>query len=393
MEGFKFLDEERQAGETYSENETPQSWINAATANWMSYLPDEMLLRSISIPGTHDSAALYGGLAVQANSMNITSQLNAGVRFLDIRTRRTKDALAIHHGSFFQHRMFGEVLEDIIIFLSQQPKEVIVMRLKADEHGAEKNSQDFATIWAYYMGRYGGCFATSTDANTTLKDVRGKIFLLANSFTDSEHGINYNDDNIFDTQDLYKVYWLAGDGINWKDDKAHLPGKKKVVNQYLDKANTSDKWVRNYLSGSTGMAPSDVARATNGSAYKHIGINWGKRNMGIVITDFPGEKLLYRIIKSNFAGVKEHPAKTFRCESQHSWVEFRLPASKAGQIIEIPSGAYNHYVFPKCNRVRWSNLSFCCTNAGWQHTSGNWDADAKCHGSAGSSPYVFCGNR
>jgi hypothetical protein len=392
MAEFKFLDEERQAGETYSHSDTLQPWINTAAANWMSYLSDDTLLRSISIPGTHDSAALHGGLAVQANSLSITAQLKAGVRFLDIRTRRTKDALAIHHGAFFQHQMFGNVLEDVIAFLAQQPKEVIIMRVKADEHGPEKNSQDFTTIWASYMARYGHIFATSTNANARLKDVRGRIFLLANSFTDSAHGISYHD-AIFDTQDLYKVYWLAGDGINWEDEKAHLPGKKKVVNQYLDKANSSDKWVRNYLSGSTGMAPSDVARAVNGSAYKHIGINWGRRNMGLVIMDFPGEKLLYRIIKSNFASVKEYPAKTFRCESQHSWVEFRLPAGKEGQIIEIRAGAYNHFASSKCNRVRWSNLSFYCSNSGWQHTSGNWDADGMCHGSAGNSPYVFVGNR
>jgi hypothetical protein len=86
--------------------------------------------------------------------------------------------------------------------------------------------------------------------------------------------------------------------------------------------------------------------------------------------------------------------QTFRSQSDHSWVEFRLPRANEGLIIQIPGGAYNNYVFPKCNRVYWGDLQFTCTSSGsWQRTSGSWDADALCHGSPGSSPYVATGNR
>ena len=86
--------------------------------------------------------------------------------------------------------------------------------------------------------------------------------------------------------------------------------------------------------------------------------------------------------------------RVFRVASEHSWAEFRLPQGNEGLIIQIPAGAYNKYVFPKCNRVWWDNLNFTCGSAGvWERTSGNWDADALCHGSPGSSPYVATGDR
>ncbi len=87
--------------------------------------------------------------------------------------------------------------------------------------------------------------------------------------------------------------------------------------------------------------------------------------------------------------------KTFRTQSDHSWAEFRLPVAKAGEIIKIKEGAYNKYVYPKCNRVWWSNLIFSCNpdSCEWERIEGKWDADAFCHGFPGDSPYVKVGTR
>jgi len=86
-------------------------------------------------------------------------------------------------------------------------------------------------------------------------------------------------------------------------------------------------------------------------------------------------------------------SRTFRSRSHHTWVEFRLPKnSKDGRVIKIQKGAHNKYVFPKCNRVRWTNLTFKCYCGTWKKVSGDWDADAFCHGTTKrNSPYVFVG--
>jgi len=87
--------------------------------------------------------------------------------------------------------------------------------------------------------------------------------------------------------------------------------------------------------------------------------------------------------------------KTFKSSSDHTWVEFRLPSAPANESINIDGGAYNKYVFPKCNRVWWENLRFTCnpTSCQWEKIKGNWDADALCHGGKGDSPYVFVGDK
>ncbi len=389
---FQFMDESSQPGGNFNTGNSPNAWIKTATNNWMAALPDTTPLKSISLPGTHDSGTRVSGLAVQTQSWTIKDQLEAGLRFLDIRTRRTKDSLAIHHSSIFLGMMFGDVMNAVSAFLASHPKEVIVMRIRADEHTAEDGSKDFATIWANYMKQYGNFIAQNTNSNPTLGSLRGKVFVLQNGWNDSTRGISYGGDT-FDIQDYYQVYFLAGEGIRGTET-ANLPGKKKKVNEYLDRAATSTKWVLNYLSGSTGMAPPDVARATNGEAYEHIGSSAGKKNLGTVIMDFPGEQLIYRIIKSNFKGKVSCGPRVFRSVSEHSWVEFRLPQGSEGQIIEIAGGAYNKYVFPKCNRVWWSDLAFSCGGTGtWEKTRGNWDSDALCTSSPGTSPYVATGNR
>jgi hypothetical protein len=106
----------------------------------------------------------------------------------------------------------------------------------------------------------------------------------------------------------------------------------------------------------------------------------------------PGIKAGNEVVEK--PGIKACSPRVFRSVSEHSWVEFRLPQGREGQVISISGGAYNKYVFPSCNRVWWDDLSFSCGSTGtWEKTRGNWGADGLCHGSPGSSPYVATGNR
>ena len=386
---IQLLDENGQSGSAFSTDGAPKSWLTAAVNNWMGGLPVATALSAMSIPGTHDSGAMHGGLAVQTQSLTIAEQLQAGLRYFDIRLRRTKTAFAVHHGSFYQHQMFGDVMNAVTAFLRAHPTEAVLMRVK-DEYTAEAGSASFADIWAGYMKRYGNYVYKGNGTFPTLGQIRGKVLVLRNADF-SGYGVTYSENTI---QDHYKVYFLAHKMVN--GDSVSLPSKKDEVAKYLDLAATSrtGKLVLNHLSGAEGMAPKDVARATDGAAYDHIGPYSGRKTLGVVIMDFPGDRMIYRVIKTNFSFSGSCPARTFRSVSAHSWVEFRLPAATRGRVIEIPGGAYNKYVFPKCNRVHWSDLSFFCgSNGQWTRTKGSWDSDALCHGSKGSSPYVAVGNK
>jgi hypothetical protein len=391
-----YYEEDAQLGSHFSDRPDPYGWIYEASRQWMSNLPDSIRLRDISLPGTHDSGARYGGIAAQTQTWTITKQLNAGIRFLDIRGRPTGKTLAIHHGAFFQNQMFGDVMNEAVRFLKENPSETIVMRVSANEHTPQPGSETAAQIWDRYRNSYQDYLYQGYNTNPMLFEVKGKIFVMLHGCKDCSHnGMWANSDKeVMEQQNYYQVFFLPHKqtkGSDW----ATLPSKKEKVRESIDKAENSKKWIINYLSGSTGMAPNDVARRVNGDAYEYLGTRSGKRKLGVIISDFPGEKLIYRIIKSNFDYSKKCScaAKVFRTASQKTWVEFRLPSASSGTKINISNGAFSKYVFPSCNRVYWSDLDFTCNpnTCQWEKTNGNWGSDILCHGSKGNSPYVFTG--
>jgi len=74
---------------------------NAAGNNWMASLNSGLYLSQFSIPGTHETMALYESLSGTAKCQNLSlsSQLDAGVRFVDIRCRHLNNTFVIHHRS------------------------------------------------------------------------------------------------------------------------------------------------------------------------------------------------------------------------------------------------------------------------------------------------------
>src|SRR5262249_19256178 len=94
--------------------------------NWMLNVPGDLLLSQLTIPGTHDSGALYWGDAVETQTQTIDSQLANGIRFLDIRGRHMNDVLYIHHDAFPQYLLFDAVQKMCHDFLEANPSECIV---------------------------------------------------------------------------------------------------------------------------------------------------------------------------------------------------------------------------------------------------------------------------
>src|SRR4051812_29463793 len=81
-----------------------------ADSAWMACQNDSLYVSQLSIPGTHDTGALWADDGVQciaayrytiAQTMNTFDQLNAGVRFLDIRfgseSWTTNPRLRVYH--------------------------------------------------------------------------------------------------------------------------------------------------------------------------------------------------------------------------------------------------------------------------------------------------------
>ncbi|MCB2615736.1 phosphatidylinositol-specific phospholipase C, partial [Listeria monocytogenes] len=67
---------------------------SVTTKQWMSALPDTTNLAALSIPGTHDTMSYHGDITwtltkplAQPQTMSLYQQLEAGIRYIDIRAK------------------------------------------------------------------------------------------------------------------------------------------------------------------------------------------------------------------------------------------------------------------------------------------------------------------
>ena len=100
---------------------------------WMTALPDERNIAELSIPGTHESAALYEPLnsgTAKCQNLTLGEQLAAGVRYFDIRCRHQSDGFEIYHGPLYQQQTFDQVLSTMYAFLDEHPPPTILMSVK-----------------------------------------------------------------------------------------------------------------------------------------------------------------------------------------------------------------------------------------------------------------------
>lgn len=162
-------------------NTAPQARMATAaisTTSWMQSLPNSYLLSQLSVPGSHDAGARYEPVSgtAKCQSLTIAEQLNAGIRFLDIRCRHIGDAYAIHHGSIYQNLNFDDVLNACFTFLTSNPGECIIMSVK-EEYDPSNNTRSFEQTFDAYTQKNPSRWYLGA-AIPNLGAVRGKIVLL-----------------------------------------------------------------------------------------------------------------------------------------------------------------------------------------------------------------------
>ena len=69
-----------------------------------------------------------------------SDQLEAGLRFFDIRIRHVHDELLIYHGPISQHNCLDNVVEELVQFLEIHPTEFVLFRLVNYVDDAEGNA-------------------------------------------------------------------------------------------------------------------------------------------------------------------------------------------------------------------------------------------------------------
>ncbi|WP_099049864.1 phosphatidylinositol-specific phospholipase C [Chryseobacterium indologenes] len=274
--------------------------------SWMSGLQDNISISKISIPGTHDSGArvdppVLSGTA-KTQDLSIAEQLNAGVRFLDIRCRHIDNAFAIHHGAIYQNLNFDDVLNACYAFLNSHPSETIIMSVK-EEYDPSNNTRSFEQTFDAYVQKNPSKWDLGANI-PTLGSVRGKIKLLRRFSSGTTKGINaspWADNTTFDinnsgvqlkVQDYYKV--------TNNDDKWN--GISSLLNEA--KNNTNGKLFVNFTSGyKPGIfgIPSIPTVSNNiNPRLKTFFQNNTQGSFGIMPIDFVNAELSELIVKTNF---------------------------------------------------------------------------------------------
>jgi Phosphatidylinositol-specific phospholipase C, X domain len=304
---------------------------STSNPDWMRALPDSRSLASISIPGTHETMAIHGGSLTETqenygdSGATLATQLNAGIRMIDIRARvNSGNSLTIHHGAVYQNANFTDVLNTLGTFLDQHPSETVVMRLKQECTGELGSCTDvggqssFQDIFDSYRDHNAAAlkhfWQKSTDRTAwaptpTLGTIRGKIVLAV---MNGPHGSPISNYGLAQFAD-----WHDGTSTYVQDDytvpnTGAIATKRDQVRRHLDNTNSGDqsKMYVNFGSGSSLFAqPYQVAGGGGGvqgvNPFLLIYLNQGTdthaevHRTGMMMLDYPGGGLISKIISFN----------------------------------------------------------------------------------------------
>lgn len=313
------------------------SLVGASHPDWMSGLPDGLGLGALSVPGTHDTLAIHGGLAPWAyeaqedhgdSAATLDAQLDAGIRAIDIRVRVVNDgtAFVIHHTDVYQYANFDDVLTHAQAFLAAHPGETILMNLHGEcdadtaeggsgtasighcaDDPASTTTADRIRVFQSYLARYPGLFyapsvtGTSTAAMPQLGQVRGHIVLTAFTGPVGEVYPGYG------LTQLTTGNWGSYVENDWTQCAGATKWSEARANIAAASADTSGAMFTTYLSANCspfGPGPADVAGGTwlstgvNQLALDDLTGSGGSQlsHTGVVLMDYPGSALIDAVL-------------------------------------------------------------------------------------------------
>ena len=291
--------------------------------NWMENIPDSLLISEINLPGTHDSTTQFINFKYfsRCQNKNIFEQLQMGIRFIDVRLNCDGKTLKLSH-SFLNCKkdrakkkdlLFSDVLEDCRLFLNENPTETILMSLKREKGKSCEETFDFF----YENFAKGNNLFYLKNKTPYLSEVRGKIVLLNrigadienNQYTDENTGINLSGwpyQNSKTEAYLQKVLIPKRSGKSedffYLQDFFNLNPKKKwevavlpaIENPPQDKA-----IIFNFFSGNNGFSSPKRYSKILFKRFSEYQLTPMKK-YGWFILDFPNEKIIRKIILSNY---------------------------------------------------------------------------------------------
>jgi 1-phosphatidylinositol phosphodiesterase len=308
-------------------------------SSWMGDISDDARVISLSIPGTHNSCSIDGVLGfAKTQDLDLSDQLNAGIRFLDIRLSHYQDNLFVHHDVVHMGKSYADVLAICSSFLKQYPSEAILMSVK-DEGRCDSTLGRFAPSrvfgksrgdpmnWVIRSSSFEDAFKARTWENvedpslfynlasplpgdglvntnltskTTLGEVRGKIILLRRFEAGQDVGfdLTYWPENMrfrSATSPIYAVedhWWDPGEEAKYNFIITHLEEARRRDPRdfYITFSSAVNRAIRSYSKTINPRLNDYLAGSPQG-------------RVGIIAVDYFEEprELVSNVIKMNFA--------------------------------------------------------------------------------------------
>ena len=293
-----------------------------STTEWMQDIDGDTRISSISIPGTHDSAAeyIFPGFFLKTQGMPVADQLTNGFRYLDIRlaveSGKDGDYLGFVH-NFGKCRLSSApwsdqirldgVLDQIYAFLKAHPSETVLFCVK------DEDEDDDARVFEQLLFKSINQNRDKWYLNENipkLSKVRGRIVLLRR-FSDAMHygdaglDFSWNDQGSTQSVDLpYSNFPVNDTDRLWVQDRyKYTVGQKKdaFLDMLQNVAPDDHTFALNFLStAGSGAAghPSSYAQVLN-DVLQSTDLK-PNTSYGTIVVDFGTRQLAQHIYMSNF---------------------------------------------------------------------------------------------
>ena len=295
--------------------------LNSALAQtdnsgWMASLQDTVPVCRLSIPGTHDSGTSSVRFPMRhyarTQTMNLSEQWDAGIRFFDLRPKLDGDELKIYHGPANCHITLEEALLILKEKLELNPSEFCIVMTNSAGGGQVAVDKTMELINSVILARMLADFK----ADMTVADIRGRILFIHRNAPSA--GIDYpgvvtrgwpgngtsRTARMVSSDAKSAALWAQDyftSGKNDKDD--YLNSKWDKVYRLLQTFSDADDvvWCINHASGYTGTG----VRTNIGKSSRYTNarlLDWLIENrlpVGIIPMDFPSQELIDAIIECN----------------------------------------------------------------------------------------------
>lgn len=343
--------------------------------NWMSGIPDERYIYEINLPGTHDSTTAYSknstenyvklfgipvfdsGKYAKTQSLTLPEQLNAGVRYLDLRFCAKQGELLLCHGNnekaaavngavkilsylnpllillnipslsldmeFYAYEneectvniTCDSVFEQIKEFLNENPSETVIITAKK-ENGDEK---EFLTLFNKQIQKLKTEINPATQKEylytengrgiyskmPALSEVRGKIILMTPFYEELQAGDTLAAENKAGKTDFmgitfnYENHWSVTGGIKALCVKRFIEKHSTEMSKDPEKHSACANVLKTNSSAVLIQTPYEIEKKVSKILYSQNILVKG-RYYGWIMGDFMTEEKCRAIWQTNY---------------------------------------------------------------------------------------------